>query len=357
MSRIIQVGVIGTGFGAKIHTPIINFHPNYKVSAISSVSRGNVQEIREKTGINNVYTNWENMIKDENLDLIVVASAPDQHSQMVCELLKNHSVLCEKPMAMNEEQALEMIQTRNQLGSYGAINFEFRFKPVRKKIKEIINSGLLGRIMHVRYAGHILNYQDHHSGRKSWKEDKKRGGGLLIAIGSHMIDSLHWWLNDPIQSVLSQTPIHVEKLNDREGNEYIRTADDSFQVLGQLNSGTTVTMEFISRGRHILNEWELEIYGTNGTLFMKDDKELFLGIKNGPLEKVQIHITEAPSDLPKDCQFFYDGITETLNQMLNWFNNKKTENLATFEDGYYVQKVLGKIQKSADTGKKEYIKL
>ena len=353
MSRLISVGIIGTGFGAKVHAPIINSHPHFHVKAISSVYRGNVEEVIRQTGIKNGYTNWMDMLTSESLDLVVIASAPNHHAEMVAEALKNHHVICEKPMAMNVEESLQMIKDKNSSSNKAAINFEFRFKPARTKVKEIIDSGLLGRIMHVRYAGHILNFQEFHSGKTSWKESKETGGGLLIAIGSHMIDSLNWWLKDPIKSVLSQTPTHIKTLKDREGNQYTRTADDAFQVIGELTSGTTYNIEFISRNRHYLNEWVLEIYGENGTIIMLDDKEVLLGIKDGHLEKIEIDRVEVPPYLPKECHQFYDAMKNTLDEILLWFNlDNNSGKLATFEDGLYVQRVLETIRVSADTGSK-----
>ncbi|RFB38340.1 Gfo/Idh/MocA family protein [Brevibacillus sp. VP] len=205
----LKVGIIGTGFGASVHAPLFQAHPQFEVIAITSVSGRNTEQVRKATGISNIYSDWKTMLTSEALDLVSVTSAQYQHKEMVCDAFAHgYHVLCEKPMALNLNEAQEMIAARDHANRFGAINFEFRYLPARSKVKEIIESGQLGRIIHIRYQGNALNYLSHHSGYKSWKEDKALGGGTLNSIGSHMIDSIQWWFQEPIASVFGQTPIH-----------------------------------------------------------------------------------------------------------------------------------------------------
>jgi predicted dehydrogenase len=81
--KTFKVGIIGTGFGAKVHAPMFNFHDGFEVVSISSVSRGNIEEAKMSSGIENVYTDWKLMLDQEQLDLVVVASAVHLHRDMV----------------------------------------------------------------------------------------------------------------------------------------------------------------------------------------------------------------------------------------------------------------------------------
>lgn len=173
-----------------------------------------------------------------HFEVVAITSVSGRHG---------YHVLCEKPMALNLYEAQAMITARNNANRFGAINFEFRYLSARKKVKEIISSGQLGRVIHIRYQCNALNYISHHPGHKSWKEDKSLGGGTLNSIGSHMIDSIQWWLQEPITSVSGQTPIHFPELFDVSGKKHTRTSDDSFQAIGSFQNGSSFEISFLIR--------------------------------------------------------------------------------------------------------------
>lgn len=171
----IRVGVIGTGFGAKVHVPVMQNHPGYEVVAVASVSRGRLEEVKEETGVDKVYDNWEAMLENEQLDLVSVASAPMLHHDMVVKAF-NHGchVLCEKPMAFSAEEAQSMMKARDEAGKVGLINFEYRFLPARQKVKEMIESGKIGKILHVNFSLNIAGYERYATSKRGWLSQKDR---------------------------------------------------------------------------------------------------------------------------------------------------------------------------------------
>jgi predicted dehydrogenase len=350
-----KVAIIGTGFGAKVHAPQMNFHEGFEVVAVSSVTRGNIEDAQKVSGIENIYTDWRLMLEQEELDLIVVASAVFVHMEMVeAALEKGIDVVCEKPMGLNVKETAEMVEAKNHTGKLGIINHEFRFLPARTKVKELLDSGVLGDIIHVRYLASFANYTGLTTRSRGWLGEEEKGGGMLGAIGSHMTDSLHWWFDSHFNEVFANLPIHIPVQTAENGNEERRTADDAFQVIGTLENGATVTLEFLSAARQTSNNWRLEVFGTNGTLVMVDDEKVFLSIGDAKLEEVVLvpDIT-APTEMPAISARYYNGFHRALDALYETLiSGTKHPYLADFENGHSTQKVLDAIRLSAKEGRK-----
>jgi predicted dehydrogenase len=351
----IRVGIIGTGFGAKVHSPMMNFHNGFDVVAISSVTRGDIEEARLVSGIENIYTDWKLMLEQEQLDLVVVASAVYLHKEMVISAYKKGiHVLCEKPMAINTDQSAEMISAKNSAQKLGLINHEFRFLPARTKVKEILDSESLGQILHVRYLCSFENYSSLVSRSRGWLGQAEQGGGMLGAIGSHMTDTLQWLTTSKFKDVMANLPIHVPLQTDGSGHVETRTADDAFQVIGTLQNGATVTMELLSAANQTANTWRLEIFGTKGTLIMLDDNKVFYSEGTASLQELELlpEIT-APNEMPAIAARYYNGFHRMLDALYETFiSGEKHPYLADFEDGYATQKVLDAVRLSSGEGRK-----
>ncbi|QOR64647.1 Gfo/Idh/MocA family oxidoreductase [Cytobacillus suaedae] len=354
MSKI-RVGIIGTGFGAKVHAPLMKLHGGFEVVAISSVSRGNVDEVRNTSLVDNVYTDWKLMLKKEELDLVVVASAVHLHKEMVLAAYeKGVHVLCEKPMAFDRSETEEMISARENVGRLGLINHEFRFLPARSKVKEILESGNLGDITHIRYQASFANYTGLSTRSRGWLGQKETGGGMLGALGSHMIDALHWWTNSRFSEVFANLPIHVPTSTEADGTVEVRTADDGFQVIGSLSNGSTVTLELISAARQTKDTWRLEVFGANGTLVMLDDNKVFLATGDTGLESVELAPEiKAPEEMPAVAARYYNSFNRMLDALQETVESGvKHSYLADFENGHTTQKVLDAVRRSHEEGRR-----
>jgi predicted dehydrogenase len=354
IDKKIRVGIIGTGFGAKVHAPIMQNHPGFEVVAISSVHRGNLETVKQETGIASVYDDWKAMLQNETLELVSVASAPYLHFDMVMEVLKQDiNILCEKPMAFDAKQSKEMTLVKNESERFGFINFEFRFLPARMKVKEILSSGSLGEILHINYKANFGSYVGLTKNNRGWLGQEQYGGGMLGAIGSHMLDSLLWWTGDHVKEVSGQLPIHVREVT-KDGATEVRTAEDSFQAVGTFEQGATFSVELLSASRHRDNQWKLEVYGTNGTLIMTDDQKVEVAIGEEVLSQVDLTPTlEEPNDLSTRALAYYQAFYPMLDNVYSTLTtNKTSENVPTFEHGHRVQLILDAIRLSAKEGRR-----
>ncbi|WP_096155573.1 MULTISPECIES: Gfo/Idh/MocA family protein [Bacillus] len=344
----IKVGIIGTGFGAKVHAPVMKSHPGYEVTAISSVARGRLDEIKEETGIQNVYNNWQDMVAKEELDLVVVASAPLLHHDMVLKAYeKGVHVLCEKPMSFNKQESENMIKARDEAGKLGFINFEYRFLPARQKIKEMIESGKLGKVLHVNFSLNIAGYERYATNKRGWLSQKDQAGGMLGAVGSHLFDSLLWWTNAKINSLSGQLTTHVPEYIDENGEKEVRTADDAFQAIGDFVGGGTFSVGCSIAVRHA-EGWQLEVYGTEGTLKMQEDSKVQLGLGNELLEEVELESAlDIPNGMNQVAAGYYNALYRSIDSLYKALaENEIHPHLPTLEDGHQVQMILDAIKVS-----------
>ncbi|WP_060664352.1 Gfo/Idh/MocA family protein [Bacillus sp. CHD6a] len=344
----IRVGIIGTGFGAKVHVPVMQSHPGFEVVSIASVSRGRLGEIKEETGMEKIYGNWEEMLESEEIDLVSVASAPLLHHDMVVKAFSSGKhVLCEKPMAFDAAEAEKMIQARDAAGKLGWINFEYRFLPARQMVKEIISSGKIGKVLHVNFSLNIAGYERYATSKRGWLSQSDQAGGMLGAVGSHLIDSLLWWTDAKIESVSGQLTTHVPEFTDETGEKEVRTADDAFQAMGNFGGGGTFNIGSNIAVRHA-EGWELEVYGTEGTIKMSQDNKVLVGLGNDPLEEVDIEEALAiPEGMNPVAAGYYNAFYRSLDEVYKALAGEVVNpHLPVLEDGHGVQVVMDAIRRS-----------
>ncbi|MGZ4113392.1 MAG: Gfo/Idh/MocA family protein [Tumebacillaceae bacterium] len=352
--RKLRVGIIGTGFGAKVHVPMFNSHMGFEVVAVASVTaRKNTEDIQAATGVEKVYTDWRAMIEAERLDVVSIVSAPPHHHEMAVFALEHGvHVLCEKPMAMDQGQSQEMLEARDKSGRLGFLNFEWRFLPARMKVKEVIAGGQLGRIMHVRYQGFRPTLKGLTTAKQGWLSQKAAGGGMLGAIGSHMFDSLLWWMGQEVASLQGQLSTYHPEVTDNEGNVEVRTSDQAFRSIGTLAGGTTFTVEYVAGLRNRKEDWKLEVYGTEGTLIMTDDQTVEVALGDEPFQKLELVAEKvAPAEMPSEVQRFYTPFISLVERMYDALAGKEiADDLPLFENGHHVQKIIDAIHESSESG-------
>jgi predicted dehydrogenase len=348
MNKKIRVGIIGGGFGAKVHAPMMEAHHGFEVVSLASVGRGRIKELKEETGIERVYDNWKEMLVNEKLDLVTIASAPIMHHEMVLKAYEHGChVLCEKPFSFHANEAMDMLHARDNAQKLGLVNFEFRFLPARQKIKEIVSSGQLGKLLHVNYTTSFPGYERSVTSRRGWLGQEDQGGGMLGAIGSHMFDSLLWWVDDQINSISGQLATHVPEFVDETGEKEVRTADDTFQTFGSFVGGATFSLGLTSTTRHTQG-WQLEIFGTEGSLIMTDDKKVLLGIGNLPLKEVELlPDLVIPKDMSDVARRYYNAFYRSLDAVYHAIDDHEVSPyLPYFESGYQVQMILDAVRES-----------
>src|SRR5271154_2210795 len=207
----VKVGIIGSQFEADIHAASFQIMPEEaEVVAVASPSAGHAQELATRYGIPRVFTDYREMLKEKDIEMVTITAPNSLHKQMTVDIARSGKhVVCEKPMAMTLEEADEMIDVCKQQGMMLGYAEELFFTPKYVKAKEMADQGGFGKI-------HLVKQSEKHFGPHSpWFWDMEQaGGGALMDLGCHGIAFCYWFLGrQKIKSVYAQlgTYVHGDK--------------------------------------------------------------------------------------------------------------------------------------------------
>lgn len=198
MSERIRIGIIGTSGYAKLLLNTLTEYDDAEFAAICGRTCSRAAELAAEHQIDQVFTDYHDMIKNGRLDGIIVASPDDLHYPMTMAALEaGLHVLCEKPMATNVEQARQMLEAAERAGAKHMIEFSWRWMPHYQYLHQLVSDGFVGQGYHYHYrflsnTGRLNDY--------TWRFDPRRSIGVLGDLGSHMVD-LALWISGDITGV------------------------------------------------------------------------------------------------------------------------------------------------------------
>ena len=198
MTDRIRIGLIGTSGYAKLMLHTLVNHADAEFAAICGRTRSRATELAAEYQIEQLFTDYHDMIKHGRLDGIMVAAPDDLHFEMTMAALDaGLHVLCEKPMATNIEQAQQMLEAAEQAGVKHMIEFSWRWMPHYQYLHQLVADGFVGRgyHCHYRFLSNSARHRDY-----AWRIDPRRSLGVLGDLGSHMVD-LALWISGDIRSV------------------------------------------------------------------------------------------------------------------------------------------------------------
>lgn len=352
MKEKVGVGIIGTGFARRVQIPAFLECEGAEIASVASGHPENAEAAAREFNIAHFTGNWRETIDREDVDLVCITTPPDTHYEMTLYAVeRGKHILCEKPMAMNVGEALEMTEKAKGRNILALIDHELRFQNGRQKAYSMLRSGEIGRIRHVKY-----NFRAPHRGDANlpwnWWSDEKAGGGALGAIGSHVIDSFLWFLDAKISSVFCQLQTHIKQRKDTETGEMreVTTDDESTLILrfadGDLTKDTTgiVSVSMIEYPKY---ENSIEFFGDAGAMRIGYKGEI-LAAKAGEDDWREIETDfDAPVKGVADTGFSR-GFMGFAPKIIKAIRDGQTEieYAATFEAGLHVQEVLDAARRS-----------
>ncbi len=251
-----RAGISGAGFGVKSHLPALIAHPRFEVVALASPS--SAASIAKDRKIPLAFASARDMIAGCELDVVVVASPPFSHRDDVLAALDaGKHVLCEKPFALNIEEAEEMLAAARDAGTACAVSHEFRFVPERAALREMVENGHLSPLRQIEIT-HLAGWLRPGSDRpRGWWFERERGGGIAGALLSHMIDSANWTVGRAPKAAHGLLRTANAKRRDAVG-EFVSNVDDgAFALLdygdgliGRLTVDATLAVESFTIAVH-----------------------------------------------------------------------------------------------------------
>lgn len=189
-AKKLKWGIAGCGkFAEKTFIPTLQLLKKNEVISVYSSDKERAQNISHIFSIPSYHDDYESFLK-EDFDILYIGSANNDHHWQVINAAKaGKHILCEKPLALNSEEAEEMVKTCEENNVFLTVNYVHRFHPLSVKAKEIINKSMIGSIVTVS-ASFNIDYEPDDNFRFDIKQS---GGGAFRDLGTHMIDVLRYF--------------------------------------------------------------------------------------------------------------------------------------------------------------------
>ena len=181
--KVIRVGIIGQGrSGCDIHARHLATDRKYKIVAVAELLADRRKQAEEEFGADS-YEDYRDLLARDDLDLVVNTTPSHLHVSITLEALRaGRNVLCEKPLARRASEVDRLVRASKKAGKLLAIFQQSRFAPYFVKVRSLIDSGVLGRIVMVKVAFNGFGR------RWDWQTLQEYGGGNLLNTGPHPLD-------------------------------------------------------------------------------------------------------------------------------------------------------------------------
>ena len=206
MSKV-KIGIVGSRFQADCIAASVKMMPDEaEVVAVASPTPGNAEAFAKRHGIPRFYSDYRELLRDPEVELISVTAPNRLHAQITIDAARaGKHVVCEKPLCVTLEEADAMIEACAKAGVLLLYAEELFFAPKYVKAKQMADEGAFGRV-------HLVKQGEKHSGPHSdwfWDVDQS-GGGALMDLGCHGIAFCWWFLGkQKIKSVYAQLSTQV----------------------------------------------------------------------------------------------------------------------------------------------------
>jgi predicted dehydrogenase len=264
----LRVGVIGVGWGSLVLAPAFTVAPGYELVALCSRQQERVEAAAAKLGVAETTTDWQTLVARDDLDVIAVCTpTPLHHEQTIAALRAGKHVLCEKPVALDPDQAREMADVADETGLVTGVNFEGRWLRERLPVWDLVRDGFLGDAYLARVTSSADYWHPIRPLQSEWMYSRADGGGYLLGLASHDIDFL-CALFGPPEAVCADVATSLPQRTRADGTILDVTADDTSTVLLRMRSGvhaviSTTMMAPMTDAR------SLEAYGSDGGIVIQ----------------------------------------------------------------------------------------
>jgi len=384
LSDSIGIAVIGAGMAGKAHAAAYRTAPTLfdpVLPKLRYVSIGDVNETlgaatAKRFGYERTDSSWQAIVDAPDIDVVSVVVANRLHREIVEALLAaGKHVLCEKPLSDGLDDARSMAAAAANASSIARVGFTFRRTPGIAAIRELIQNGTLGRVLH--FSGRYwTDYASDPQGPMSWRFKGGAGSGALADVGSHLAYVAEFLAGD-IQSVnggrlateISRRPLPIgtvighdhaevsDVYEDVENDDYAGFSAQFANGVGQLEvsrvaagHANSLTFEvFCENGSAVFDQRrpaEIGLFLSGGSSVTNGFRQVILGPGHPYLSG------GLPMDAPsvgfgQNDAFAYQA-RAFLDEVAGIDGGLPTN--ATFEDGVHNMEILAAATRSAENG-------
>jgi predicted dehydrogenase len=261
---MIKTAMVGLGKMGLSHLSILRAHPDLDVVAGCDATAYLTDILSKHAGLK-CYGDFDDMLRSETLDALVVATPSKLHAPMVqAALERGLDVFCEKPFVLDVADGQRLIELARNRSRVTQVGYHYRFVGAFKEAARLVKSGALGEVHHVRaeaYGPVVLRRKG-----GTWRSAKNEGGGALYDYACHAIDLVNFIFATPSavsgvvrHSVFSRdvddeiySTLHFD--NGASGQLSVNWSDESFRKM------STKISVWGTRGRLTADRQECQLY-------------------------------------------------------------------------------------------------
>ena len=252
-----KIGIIGAGnyTSAMIIPCLAKAHARIKY--IASAQGLSAKILARRAGAENATSDYQNILRDPEVDLVMVTTRHNLHARMVIEALRNgKSVFVEKPLCLNETELDDIIQAYQEApeGTTLTVGFNRRFSPFAEKMRRLLGDGPKN-IVATMNAGFIP--------REVWVHDLEIGGGRIIGEACHFID---------LCSFLAGSEVVAVCMNALGENPEENT--DNASILLRYANGTNAVINYFANGSKSYAKERVEVFSQERVLVLDNWRKL-----------------------------------------------------------------------------------
>ncbi|WP_314590534.1 Gfo/Idh/MocA family oxidoreductase [Paenibacillus terrigena] len=193
---MIRFGIAGCGHIASKHIAAIAMLDEAKLHAVCDKDEERMQKAVGSLIDVQMYSNYSEMLRDEEIDVVIICTPSGLHSQMaIAAAHTGKHIVVEKPIALTLEDADAIIKACHENRVKLAVVHPNRYRPAMLELKRMWDEGRFGRISHVSVLVR-WNRDDRYFGSADWRGTKEMDGGVLMNQGIHAMDLIAWLLGD-----------------------------------------------------------------------------------------------------------------------------------------------------------------
>jgi len=289
----VRIALIGVGAVASVHhIPGIRIDPRASLVALCDDNEEILLKRANEWGPVKTTRNYQDIVSDPDIDAIVIATPNFMHLPVTLACIKaGKHVMLEKPLGLNEKEALNIAQEAEAAGIIHMTAFTYRFAPSMRYLKKLISDGALGEIRHFR-SQRFLDWPETSWGWRQYK--KTAGAGNIYDMMIHRIDFAQYLLGT-IRTVSGRVKQFVPRYKTPAGDTCpLSEVDDWSALIVEFTNGATGVFEgsTLMKGHHndgFGYEWA-EVNGSTGSAVyqLQDPTHILLGRHQGKLEKVPV---------------------------------------------------------------------
>jgi predicted dehydrogenase len=362
----IGIGMVGHAFMGAVHSHAWRsvhrfFDPPLvpRLAVLAGRDETRATAAAQRFGWEAVETDWRKLIARDDVDLVDVCTPGDSHAEIAIAALEaGKHVLCEKPLANSVAAAEAMAEAARRARARGVramVAFNYRRVPALAHARNLVASGALGEIRHVRSV-YLQDWLSDPQAPMTWRLRKESAGsGALGDLGAHIVDAAQFVTGEVITGVSALTNTFVQQRPSETGETDDVTVDDTALFLARLSSGAVASFEATRFALGRKNAMRLEVNGSKASLAFDFESMNELQWYEGTGTEAgfrRILVTEPehpyvgvwwpPGHLLGYEHTFTNEVADLLQAI-----GAGTDPEPSFDDGLRVQRVLHAVEESA----------